>query len=242
MLGEGQEALGTIQDAVNDTEPQLDGILFLYLIFLSLTQYFNAELQTYLRVQPGPASVKPQRLSDNVRAALFAQYNSTQLFSVHYPLDPNPCPGSSQLQEFALFHDFALLDGRRITPLSKSTRESAGSSIVKVSFGEDFWYGEVVNIFSHAQHGFVNGTQLLAEFRWMKELPLSPVDDDPWSAYPELDVKCFALDAFCTPAEANSPPCVLPFDCIVCQISRGVVTTTDPCMWITTTMDRHPSK
>lgn len=83
---------------MNDTEPQLD------------------ELQTYLRVQPEPASFKPQRLSDNVRAA-FAQYNSTQPFSVHYALDPHPHFGSSQLQEFALFHDFALLDGRRITPL-----------------------------------------------------------------------------------------------------------------------------
>ncbi|KAG2126419.1 hypothetical protein BD769DRAFT_1668427 [Suillus cothurnatus] len=107
-------------------------------------------------------------------------------------------------------------------PLSRSTRESSGSSIVKVSIGEDFAYGEVVNIFSHVQHGFANGSQLLAKFRWMKELPLSPVDDDPWSAYPELDVRCFVLNEFCTPADANSPPY--------------------PCMWIMTTMDRRLSK
>lgn len=116
-----------------------------------------------------------------MRAALFAQYNSDRQYSVHYALDPNPHPGSSRLQDFALFHDFALLDGRRITPLSRSARELSGSSIVKALIGEDFWYGEVISIFTHAQPGIANGSQLLAEFRWMKELPLSPVDDDPWS-------------------------------------------------------------
>ncbi|KAG2365892.1 hypothetical protein BDR07DRAFT_1373969 [Suillus spraguei] len=81
IIDDGQEAL---QDATNDMEPELD------------------ELRTYLWVQPGPASIKPQQLSHNVCVALFTQYNSTKPLSVHYALDPNLHPGLSQLQEFAL--------------------------------------------------------------------------------------------------------------------------------------------
>lgn len=80
-----------------------------------------------------------------------------------------------------MFYDFALLDGRRITPASKSTRESFGSSLIKARVGPDFYYGEIISIFSHVQPNAADGSQLQAEFRWMKELALSPVQDDPWS-------------------------------------------------------------
>ncbi|KAG1736607.1 hypothetical protein EDD22DRAFT_787473, partial [Suillus occidentalis] len=189
-------------------------------------------------VQPGPASTHPQRLNDSVRAALHSQYNARHPHSVHYALALNPPPQSLPLNDFAVFYDFALLDGRRITPASKSTRESFGSSLVKARVGPDFYYGEIISIFSHVQPNAADGSQLQAEFRWMKELALSPVQDDPWSEFPELDVMCFALNEFWGPQEAGSPPCVLPFDCITCQIARGVVTTTNPQMWITTSLDK----
>ncbi|KAJ8579395.1 hypothetical protein M405DRAFT_156583 [Rhizopogon salebrosus TDB-379] len=83
--------------------------------------------------------------------------------------------------------------------------------------------------------------RLLAEFRWMKEVPISPVNDDPWSDFPELDVVCFTINEYWQPNEQGCPPIVLPFDQIVCQVARGVVESTNPHMWITTSLDRHLS-
>ncbi|KAG2113234.1 hypothetical protein DEU56DRAFT_695255, partial [Suillus clintonianus] len=189
-------------------------------------------------VQPGPSIPNPQRISDAARVALYAHYNSQQPHSVCYALESNPHPGSSQLNDFALYYQFALLDGRRITPLARSTRESAGSSLVKVVYMDKSWYGEVINIFRHTQLGIANGNRLLAELRWMIELPLVPVEDDPWSEFPELDVMCFKLNEYWSPGEDGAPPTILPFDQITSQIARGIIKTSNPELWITTTLDR----
>ncbi|KAG1746276.1 hypothetical protein EDD22DRAFT_746332, partial [Suillus occidentalis] len=159
-------------------------------------------------------------------------------YSVHYALEANPHPGSSQLNDFALYYQFALLDGCRITPLARSTRESAGSSLAKVKYMDESFYGEVINIFSHMQPEIANGTWLLAELRYMIELPLMPVEDDPWSEFPELDIMCFKLNEYWKPSEEGAPPTVLPFDQITSQIARGIIKTTNPELWITTTLDR----
>ncbi|KAF8840021.1 hypothetical protein BDN67DRAFT_693654 [Paxillus ammoniavirescens] len=112
MINDSQEASGTVQDAA--TETAVD------------------ELTSYLHVQPGPTVSSLQRLSDAARVALHVHYNQHQ-HSVHYALESNPAPQSTQLNDFAFCYQFALLDGRRITPLSRTLRGSAGSSIVKVS-------------------------------------------------------------------------------------------------------------
>ncbi|KIJ57838.1 hypothetical protein HYDPIDRAFT_171515, partial [Hydnomerulius pinastri MD-312] len=161
LIGDQNEASGTIQDAA--TEIRFD------------------DLNSYLRIQPGPSMLAPQRVSDQLRVALYMHYNSMRPHSVHYALESTPRPGSTQLNDFGLYYQYALLDGRRITPLSRTNRESAGSSIVKGMIEDKTYYGEVINIFSHRQLGVTDGMQLLAEMRWMIELPLSPVENDPWS-------------------------------------------------------------
>ncbi|KIJ09289.1 hypothetical protein PAXINDRAFT_87673 [Paxillus involutus ATCC 200175] len=217
MINDHQEALGTVQDAATERE--------------------SDELNSYLSIQPGPSVLTPQRLSDDARVALYHHYNRQEK-KVHYALEINHPHTSSQLNDFALFYQFVLLDGRRLTPLSKTTRESARSSLVKVLINDKSYYGEVINIFSHTQAGLSDGTQLLAEFRWMIELPLSPVEGDPWSEFPELDVMCFKLKEYRKPGDVGSPPSVLPCSHITSQIARGVVDVTNPPMWITTTFDR----
>ncbi|KAG2363348.1 hypothetical protein BDR07DRAFT_1375882 [Suillus spraguei] len=117
--------------------------------------------------------------------------------------------GSSQLNNFALYYQFALLDGRRITPL--------------------------------ARIGIANRNRLLVELRWMIELPLVPVEDDPWSEFPELNVMCFKLNKYWSPGEDGAPPTVLSFDQITSQITRGIIKTNNPELWITTTLERHPT-
>jgi hypothetical protein len=123
-----------------------------------------------------------EKLSDPARLALLRGYNATQP-RVHFILDRVFHPQSVPLHDYAVFYCYGLLDGRRITPASQSKRASAGSYLVKVESEGKTWYGEVINIFRHPQPG-VPGTmteRLLAEFRWMKEVPISPVNDDPWS-------------------------------------------------------------
>jgi hypothetical protein len=55
---------------------------------------------------------------------------------------------------------------------------------------------------------------------------------------PELDVMCFRLNEYWYPNKQPSPPIVLPFDQILCQITRGVVESSIPPLWITTSLDR----
>ncbi|KAG1847007.1 hypothetical protein DFJ58DRAFT_663497 [Suillus subalutaceus] len=182
-----------------------------------------AELQSLLRIQcEPPVSIIQEKLSDPARLALLRAYNATQP-QVHFILDRGPPPQTVPLHDYAVFYRYGLLDGRRITPASQSKRTSAGSSLVKVDYDGRLWYGEIINILRHPEHG-VPGTvteTLLAEFRWMKEA-LSPVNNDPWSdlqvsAFPELDVVCFAINEYWQPNEQGCPPIVLPFDRIICH-------------------------
>ncbi|KAG0692848.1 hypothetical protein DFH29DRAFT_881990 [Suillus ampliporus] len=170
ILGKGDEAVGTVQDVVTEDVAMEREII-------------NDELQSLLRVQCGPpASTMQEKLSDLARLTLLRAYNATHP-QVHFILDCDPPPQTVPLHDYAVFYCYGLLDGRCITPASQSKCASAGSSLVKVDFDGQSWYGEIVNILQHPQHG-VPGTvteTLLAEFCWMKEVPLSPVNDDPWS-------------------------------------------------------------
>ncbi|KIK81198.1 hypothetical protein PAXRUDRAFT_35943 [Paxillus rubicundulus Ve08.2h10] len=187
MLNEGDEALGTVQDAATELN----------------------DLNAYLHIQAGPiVGIKP--LSDHAHVALHAIYNGSGV-KVHYHLE---------------------------TPSSVLSRHSAGSSIVWVIWNEDEWYGEVINILSHTQDHIASDPKILAEIRYMKELQLSPVPDDPWSDFPELDIRCFSMNEYWEPTEGGSPPRLMPVDLIECQIARGVIDSTVPPLWITTTMDR----
>ncbi|GBE87456.1 hypothetical protein SCP_1101320 [Sparassis crispa] len=193
-----------------------------------------------LQVQAGPvASVAPQ-LSDKAHLGLFVYYNQN-MQRVHYPTDHNPPSSTRLLQETAQFYDWALLDGRRITATSRTQQESAHSSIVKVLYAGKAYGGEVVCIFHHSQREIAE-ERLFAEFQWMKPLNLSPVQDDPWSEFPELEVETWVLGEFALAKAPGFPPPVLLFFTIQCQLSRGIVSTTNPKMWITMTMDRHASR
>ncbi|KIJ13114.1 hypothetical protein PAXINDRAFT_181417 [Paxillus involutus ATCC 200175] len=208
MLNEGDEALGTVQDAATELD----------------------DLNAYLHIQAGPI-VGIKSLSDHARAALHAIYNSSGI-KVHYRLETPSSVLSRRLNDDAQFYRHVLLDGRRITPLSENRRDSAGSSIVRVIWNEDEWYGEVINILSHTQDHIGSDPKILAEIRYMKELQLSPVPDDPWSDL------CFSVNEYWEPTEGGSPPRLVPVDLIECQIARGVIDSTVPQLWITTTMDR----
>jgi hypothetical protein len=174
MLDEKAEAIGTLQDAANDG--MFSAVFILDDQFITLL----AE-RSQLHVQPGPIYSYQGDLSDGARLALYNYYNS-ECKRVRYDLERHhnrttPC---HVLNDTAQFYEYALLDGRRITPSTQSQRENAGSYIISYVWKNESHAGEVVTIFHHKQVGVLDES-LFAEVKWMKNLPVSPLaDGDPW--------------------------------------------------------------
>lgn len=83
----------------------------------------------------------------------------------------------------ARFYQHVTLNGRRITPVSRSLRNSAGSSIVRVSWAGHIYAGEVLAVFDHLQTGLppTSTPPLFAHMRWMKKVEEDILDEDVWS-------------------------------------------------------------
>lgn len=144
---------------------------------------------------------------------------------------------------FITTYDFALLDGRRITPTSRSSRNSAASAIIQARIGNEREAGEILSLFIHNQTGISNsGNTLLAAIRWMKKSDFTPLEEKTffWDDYPELGVETWDLDVFQDPKTSNLP-IILPLKDVHCQLCRGRIEHTVPGMWITATMDRFPT-
>jgi len=137
--------------------------------------------RSQIHVQPGPVSAYQGDLSDGARSALYNYYNSEHK-RVRYDLERHHDRGTicHIMNDTAQFYEYALLDGRRITPSTRSQRDNAGSYIVKYVWRNETHAGEVVSIFHHKQSG-IHEESLFAEIKWMKNLPISPLaHGDPW--------------------------------------------------------------
>ena len=55
---------------------------------------------------------------------------------------------------------------------------------------------------------------------------------------PELGVEFWEAGVYWEASSPSAPPSIIPFDSVNCQLARGLIDTTDPPMWITTTMGR----
>ncbi|KAJ7084549.1 hypothetical protein B0H15DRAFT_747888, partial [Mycena belliarum] len=182
---------------------------------------------------------KAERLSDLERLGLLRYYN-TAGSRVHFPLDPNPTANTSPLASHAETYNFALLDGRRITPTSRARRNNAGSSIIQARIGDERHAGEIRNIFIHRQEGIPDSSQtVLAAIEWMKRSEFTPLDVSTfiWDDFPELGVETWELDIFIDP-HSNYPPIIMPLADVHCQLCRGRIIHTEPQLWMTATMDR----
>ncbi|KAJ7725788.1 hypothetical protein B0H16DRAFT_1241805, partial [Mycena metata] len=182
---------------------------------------------------------KAEKLDDFIRRGLYSYYNKDQR-RVHYPMDQNPAPNTSPLASHAEIYNFALLDGRRITPTSRSSRNTAGSSIVQARIANKRYAGEIRSIFVHRQPGVPDSSEtLLASIAWMKRSDYTPLDNPVfiWDRFPELGVETWELNQFVDPL-SHDPPMIMHLRDLHCQLSRGTVTHTVPNMWITATMDR----
>ena len=70
---------------------------------------------------------------------------------------------------------------------------------------------------------------------------LQPFERLMFPCRPELEVECWAHNAYHVPGAPDVPPSAIPFAAIQCQIQRGEIFLTNPPMWITTTLQRVSS-
>ncbi|KAJ6585872.1 hypothetical protein B0H19DRAFT_1250627 [Mycena capillaripes] len=88
------------------------------------------------------------------------------------------------LHPYADTYDYVLLDGRRLTPITRSRRQNAGSSLVQVIFDGEPFAGELHTIFRHKQVGILGSEHtLLAFIHWMVPSGRTPLDDDKFIWY-----------------------------------------------------------
>jgi hypothetical protein len=136
--------------------------------------------QSRLRIEAGSvASNAALPLDGFAINALIIHYNRAG-DRVYGALDRNPPRGTCRLKTSATFFDYILLNGRRIVPVQRTLRKSAGSSIVKAIIHGKKYCGTVHSFFRHDQPDIFDGT-IWAELAWMEEQDLSAVNDDPWS-------------------------------------------------------------
>lgn len=169
------EAIGTVQDAANAGE--LSHFSYYIYKLYSLTEIHNGS-----RVVAGSIAKAGFHLpeKDILRYGLFTYYN-TEKSQVHYGGDPTH--GTEMLSPFVDFYEFALLDGKRITPTSRSRRNTAGSSIIQARYNNEAYAGEVRHLIQHRQPGIsADNSTMLAHVLWMKRSNLTPLDAGkfPW--------------------------------------------------------------
>lgn len=80
---------------------------------------------------------------------------------------------------YACFYEHVLLNGRRVTPLDRSLRDNAGSSLIKVKWDGQYHSGELLSVFDHQQF-HDEPASLFAEVRWMVPLHEIPFEEDYW--------------------------------------------------------------
>ncbi|KAJ7793796.1 hypothetical protein B0H13DRAFT_1675487 [Mycena leptocephala] len=147
------------------------------------------------------------------------------------------------LHSYADTYNYVLLDGRRLTPTTRSRRKTAGSSLVQVIFDGEPFAGELDTIFRHKQVGIPDSEQaLLAFIRWMVPSGRTPLDDDKFIWYEndfkELGVESWEYNQYASHGDEGYPPVVMRVEDIQCQIARGTLTHTDPKLWMTISLDR----
>ncbi|KAF8181189.1 hypothetical protein K438DRAFT_1768026 [Mycena galopus ATCC 62051] len=157
---ENAEAIGTVQDAA------------------------HADTLKGSRVVPGTIAKESVHLDeeDILRVGLLRHHNREGP-KVYFAHSTNPVAGTIMLSPVVDFYNFALLDGKRLTPTTRSRRNTAGSSLIQVRYKSEAFVGEVRQILRHIQPGITTlNNVMLVHVSWMKRSNLTPLDGGrfPW--------------------------------------------------------------
>ena len=129
--------------------------------------------------------IQTSSLNSSVNCLRYSQctildfYNNIGETQIYFALDQNRPQSGIILTQRVQFLGYAVLAGRRITPLSQNLRQTAGSSLVCMDWDGGVISGEVKTIYHHQQAGFPRA-EMFAEVQWMKESEYFPVDSNPW--------------------------------------------------------------
>jgi hypothetical protein len=214
---------------------------------------------SHSRVKLGTLGMQMKRIEDDVmRLGLFHYYNSDRP-QVHLNPREQGSTNTTYLLPYADLYNYTLPDGRRITPTTRSTRNTAGSSLIQARFNDEAYAGEVRAVFVHRQPSVAGSEQtVLLLVEWMVESPYTPLNQGSfvWNKLcvsfickaarretyshvsPELGINTWVYREYEDPQTPGSRPIIFPLSSVHCQISRGTLEHTDPWLWITTTMDR----
>ncbi|KAJ7920129.1 hypothetical protein B0H13DRAFT_1867905 [Mycena leptocephala] len=203
---------------------------------------------SHSRVKIGTLGMQMKRTeSDVMRLGLFHYYNSDRP-QVHLNPREQGSTNTTYLLPYADLYNYALLDERRITPTTRATWNTAGSSLIQARFNDEACAGEVRAVFVHRQPGVAGSEQtVLLLVEWMEESPYTPINKGSfiWNKFrnisPKLGINTWVYREYEDPKAPGSRPIVIPFSSVQCQLSRGTLEHTDPWLWITTTMDRYPT-
>lgn len=167
ILEENWEAHGTVQDIahVADVDGEFTSLLY--------------RLHRYTRSEAGSVAQAMYVLPVSVQVAVVAFYAS-QSIQTHLPLDQNPPMGSSLLRMLGISYNYAFMNGRRVTPVSRNLRKNTGSSLIATEWRGRRFAGEVMTVFRHRQPE-ARDAELLVEVRWMVPASHSPLDPNPWT-------------------------------------------------------------
>jgi hypothetical protein len=159
----------------------MGGRFVLHLLSKQCSLILSNQASTPLPITTGPPTRSSVVLSDAVRLALYSWYQQSGR-SIFWPTDRNAPPDATFLRSEAQPYKYLLVDGRRIVPVrhSQSSSRQSESAIVKTVVEGEVMYGEVLDVFRHAQYPS-SEPGLFAEMRWLKKLPIAPVEDDPWN-------------------------------------------------------------
>lgn len=117
---------------------------------------------------------------DIVCLGLFKYYNRKEP-QVYF--SRRPIVGAAMLSLVVELHNFAILDGKRLTPTARSRRNTAGSSLIQFRYQGKAFAGEVRQLLRHVQPGVpTSANVILAYVSWMKRSNLTPLDGGrfPW--------------------------------------------------------------
>ncbi|KAJ7811971.1 hypothetical protein B0H13DRAFT_1926379 [Mycena leptocephala] len=147
---------------------------------------------SHSRVKIGTLGMQMKRIENDVmRLGLFHYYNSDRQ-QVHLNPREQGSTNTTYLLPYADLYNYALLDGRRITPTTRATRNTAGSSLIHAMFNDEACAGEVRAVFVHRQPGVACSEQtVLLLAKWMVESPYTPLNQGsfignkfPWELIP----------------------------------------------------------
>jgi hypothetical protein len=140
------------------------------------------------RVVLGSIANNAERIEDDAMRLAIVNYYNQEGPKVHLTRDSDRARqqglNTEMLGSFIETYNYALLDGRRVTPTAHS-RRGAGSSLIQIHWGDDEVYvGEIREIFLHTQPGIPGSEQTPLVFvAWMVASKDTPLDGDDFMWY-----------------------------------------------------------